>query len=700
MNRRIVMLAVLAVFAAAIYAQRVAETVQVTVVEVPVTVVDRDGNSVRGLTRENFEITDDGKKVPIEYFEVIDLPAITAAAAQQPQDAPLPPAATRHFLLLFDLANSSPGTIGRASTAAKEFVDSQLGDRDLAAVATFTSEQGARMITNFTRNRALLVNAMETLGHPNYFKVADPLMISANRTSEMTSEAKERDGSGKEGKASIAAIEAEMARESQIMQSKTQDNEMRDRLRIQLSNMGRVARALDHINGQKQIILLSEGFDASLVTGREDLGSAAAKAENNDVLTGEVWNVDSEKRFGSASANRDVDQMAELFRRSDVVLHAIDIKGLRGASDVTSMSGGSKGKSFESLFLITRPTGGTVFKNGNDLRDNFAKLMKQQEVVYLIGFQAKSGNRGKFHTLKVKTVGTRGGRVTARAGYYEPAGLTELERVFTLADILMTDAPIDDIDVKLTAVPLPGPKGYARVPVMVELAGPKLLQNLTGKTATAQLYVYAFDKDSKVVDHLQEKIALDLTKAGDTVRAGGVRYFATLHLPPGDYAVKSVVRVDESGLVGFKRNDLSVPAFDKATVVPPVLFTEPGTWAMIVGPSRGDDYAYPFAAGESKYVPKRNPEMVSAGEYTVALFMAGVPTENLSVAPSLVTASGGTQPANIQLIGRTSTDENGMYKLLFRFKPASIAAGQHELRFDVKTKDGTQSSVTLPFIIQ
>jgi VWFA-related protein len=695
MNRRIVMLAVLAVFAAAIYAQRVAETVQVTVVEVPVTVVDRDGNSVRGLTKENFEITDDGKKVPIEYFEVVDLPAITAAASQQQQETPLPPSATRHFLLMFDLANSSPGTINRASAAAKDFVDSQLGDRDLAAVATFTSEKGARMITNFTRNRNLLVNAIETLGHPSYFKVADPLMISAVRNTAMA----DVGTGGGEGKAGVQAVEAEMARESQVVESRTRDGEMRDRLRIQLTNMGSVARTLDRLTGQKQIILLSEGFDATLITGREDLGSSEAKAENNDVLTGEVWNVDSEKRFGSASGNRDIEQMAELFRRSDVVLHAIDIKGLRGSTDASSMSGGSKGKSFESLFLLTRPTGGTVFKNGNDLRDNFAKLMKQQEVVYLLGFQAKAGNRGKFHALKVKTVNARG-RVTARAGYYEPAGLTEMERVFTLADILMTDAPIDDIDVKLTAVPLPGPKGYARVPVMVELAGPKLLQNLTGKTATAQLYVYAFDKDSKVVDHLQEKIALDLTKAGDTVRAGGVRYFATLHLPPGDYAVKSVVRVDESGLVGFKRNDLSVPAFDKATVVPPVLFTEPGTWAMIVGPSRGDDYAYPFAAGESKYVPKRNPEMVSAGEYTVALFMAGVPTENLSVAPSLVTANGGTQPANIQLIGRTSTDENGLYKLLFRFKPASIAAGQHELRFDVKTKDGTQSSVTLPFIIQ
>ena len=43
------------------------------VVEVPVTVVDREGKAVTGLTAENFELYDEGKRVPIDYFEVLDL---------------------------------------------------------------------------------------------------------------------------------------------------------------------------------------------------------------------------------------------------------------------------------------------------------------------------------------------------------------------------------------------------------------------------------------------------------------------------------------------------------------------------------------------------------------------------------------------------------------------------------------------------
>jgi VWFA-related protein len=695
------LLAVVSLFvtAAAVYAQqpRAAETVQVTVVEVPVTVSDRGGNAIRGLTKENFEVTDDGKKVPIEYFEVLDLPTLTAEA-EASQSTPLPPAATRHFLLLFDLANSSPGTIGRAAGAAKQFIESQLGDRDLAAVATFSTEKGARMITNFTRNRTLLVNAIETLGNPAYFKVADPLMISALRAGNDITAPGGESGSGAAGAAEKAA--EEMAKESAVQAGKIRDNELRDRLRIQLANMGNLVRALDRISGQKQVILLSEGFDASLVHGRENLTSASARQEDASVLSGETWNVDSDQRFGNAAAANDVDMMTQLFRRSDVVLHAIDIKGLRGSSDVTTADG-TAGKSNEGLFLITAPTGGTVFKNGNDLKANFGRLLKQQEVVYVLGFQSRaSGKPGKFHALKVKVVNARADKVTARAGYYEQSNMSDLERVLTVADVLMTDAPVDDIAVKVTATPLPGPNGRARVPVVVEIPGSRLLQNIPGKTASAEIFLYAFDKNSQVMDHLKEKVTLDLTKAGEQIKNGGVRYYGTLRLPAGDYAVKSVVRVEESGLMGFTRSDVNVPAFSGSTVVGPVVAAEPGNWGLIVGPSRGDDYPYPFTAGESRYIPQRNVQVSPTNTYRVALFLVGVPLENLGLTPTITSEGGATKQADVKLVGRTAPDDRGVFQLFFDFKPGTLASGQHQLKFDVKSKDGAQSVVSLPFVVQ
>src|SRR2546430_15940830 len=95
--------ALLTLVAAVVSLAQVRETVNVNVVEVPVTVVDSSGNPVRGLTAANFELTDQGKKRDITSFDKIDF-----ASAEQPATAisPLNPAARRSFLVLFDLGFS------------------------------------------------------------------------------------------------------------------------------------------------------------------------------------------------------------------------------------------------------------------------------------------------------------------------------------------------------------------------------------------------------------------------------------------------------------------------------------------------------------------------------------------------------------------------------------------------------------------
>ena len=94
--------------------QGFAETTEVIAVEVPVQVV-RDGEPVRGLTAEDFEIYEGRKKMPVTGFEVRrpgDARGHAAAAAR------LPAAARRHFLLLFDLSFSEPKSVVRAREAA------------------------------------------------------------------------------------------------------------------------------------------------------------------------------------------------------------------------------------------------------------------------------------------------------------------------------------------------------------------------------------------------------------------------------------------------------------------------------------------------------------------------------------------------------------------------------------------------------
>jgi len=152
----------------AVFAQT-SERVNVTLVEVPVTVADGGGNAVRGLTKENFVLSDDRGTHPIAAFEVVDFNVVAKSA--------VPPPARRNFLLLFDLSNTTPNAMTRAKRAAQDFVKGHaVHPSDLVAVGTISVENGFRMITAFTSDRGLVAAAME---NPLNFITADPLGLAS-----------------------------------------------------------------------------------------------------------------------------------------------------------------------------------------------------------------------------------------------------------------------------------------------------------------------------------------------------------------------------------------------------------------------------------------------------------------------------------------------------------------------------------------
>ncbi len=130
------------------------ETINVNLVEVPVTVVDRDGNPVRGLTADKFEMIDQGHKRTITSFDVIDFASPVKAASQ------LNPAARRSFLLLFDVSFSSPLGRTKAQEAARNFIARGLRRGDLAAVGTIDVERGFHLLNAFPTDRNILTPAV------------------------------------------------------------------------------------------------------------------------------------------------------------------------------------------------------------------------------------------------------------------------------------------------------------------------------------------------------------------------------------------------------------------------------------------------------------------------------------------------------------------------------------------------------------
>src|SRR5947208_9199403 len=132
-----------------------AETITVHYVEVPVSVVGRDGNPVRNLTKANFRLFDGKRAIDVASFEMIDFSSPESLRANAKS-----PAAHRSFLLLFDLINSQPSSLQRAQAAARAFVKTIAQPSDLIGVATIDLQRGYRLLANFTTDRIAVAQAI------------------------------------------------------------------------------------------------------------------------------------------------------------------------------------------------------------------------------------------------------------------------------------------------------------------------------------------------------------------------------------------------------------------------------------------------------------------------------------------------------------------------------------------------------------
>jgi VWFA-related protein len=596
-------------------AGQVKESITVSYVEVPVTVVDRSGNPVRGLTAANFEIVDEGKNRAIAGFDTVDF----SSAESVKTISPLNPVARRNFLLVFDLTFTSPSSATRAQEAARSFVNKMIGKQDRIGVATIDIAHGFRLLTSFTSDRKLVDSA---IANPQNFRANDPLQLAGAFFDKETVAQLGSAGGGGRGDSGLGDI-------ARVM-DQAQDQYNREKIDRELNLLTGLTKVLRAIRGQKHLILLSEGFDPRLIQGRDAGIDAQQQEENTAIESGEIWKVDNDNRYGSAGSISLLDKMAAIAKRSDVILDAVDIRGIRSQVDPRE---GFQRKSNEGLHLLANSTGGTVFKNSNDLAGDFQRVIKAQEVVYVLAFQAPASEPGKFHNVKVHLVNVPGGRAIARSGYYEAGGVTTAERTLSNAEIVVNDVPQDAVHVAALAAPFTTGGDNAQVPVIMEVDGNDIAGAGKGNAATLELFTYAFDEEGLVRDQIYQRVILDLSKVGTGLRQSGVKYYATLSLPPGKYAIKNLVHVVESDKKGYSRTDIVVPGNDDVAVSQPFFLEPEGKWLMIKGGTHDKTNApYPFMVNGESFVPSAAVHVKDGVPRRFVVFVQNASPEEITLA--------------------------------------------------------------------
>jgi VWFA-related protein len=490
------------------------ETTTVEVVQVPVYVTTA-GASVRGLTRDDFTLRVNGKVQPIEYFDVVDF---TAMSKEQLSD----PRQRRLYVLVFDLPNTNPFAMYRAKRAAEEYL-ANAQPSDYFAVALANRYGDINFVVPFTRDRNALRRAVATF---HAASPKDPLALTVTPA--------ERAAFTFDNTAEIEQLRHMGANEAadQMIQANLH------RVADEMDALGNLAQRMAPLEGYKHVVVLSGGFGQA-ITPIASPGVPSILRRNGEPQLAAYRNpirFDSYTPFSQRL-------MQKKFAASGVFLDAIDVTGLR-PYDVPSD---------DSLHFLVADTGGQVVEHRNDLRAAMQRLTDSQEVVYVLGFHPPSTGRTQNQIAVRVTGAPRGSNIGYRESYSTTMDKVSSRDGLQLADIIINDIPQNGLTLKTAVTTAP-----KRATVNATLSGRELLALAGDDKLTGEALMYVFSGQTSVA-FARKGITID----GARARAGGldqndIAIAQSFDLPPGNYTMKVLVRIDGRDALALSREDFTV----------------------------------------------------------------------------------------------------------------------------------------------
>jgi VWFA-related protein len=659
---------------------------EVTLVLLPVFVADGEGRAMRGLSGEDFELYEDGKRTKVVSFRYVD-----TTSEDEQETIRQASAARRRFLLLFDKSFTELGGLNRAQRAAAQFVRTGLAPSDLAAVATFDVDKGIRIVANFTEDRALLAHAVATLGATNLTRISDPLGLAADLSITDLALPGILDSTQVVSESALTGVLAVLARRMRA----AEEEQYRRHVQTLTGSLEELAKALRNVDGRKQIVYFSAGFDSRLLIGQT--GSEQRSAAES-IAQGRLWEVDGATRYGDSRLLDLLSTMTRNISHADAVIHSVDVTGLgsdRSLSrtmvtvDPQRDTGGREGLNF-----LAAETGGRFFKDATDLGPVLGEMLEMTSRYYLLGFQpVGSKGPGAFHKVKVK-VARKGAKLSHRAGYYErtPVPLqTPLQRKFEAAQLVMTGAGANELPFASLCLPFPAAADRQTLGLVIQV--PKeSLRWTAGRTTSLEVYGYAVAEDGTVHDHIAQLARIDPADADPDGVTRGLSFYGTLAVTPGKYTVRLMLQERESGKSGVQVIDVTVPPYDPkmGVLLPPVLMEDPGRWVGL-GMSRNDHGqgpAFPFQVGDTQFLPRASLETQPGASETLVLLayepvLPGDPAAPLQIRSSLRDREGRLVPAGLLRIEKVHRGAPGRRTYVLGYVTDPLAAGDYTLRIGI-----------------
>ena len=566
---------------------------EVNYVDVDTIVTDQQGNFVTGLTKNDFDLLEDGKPQKIDTFSLVEIPLerperfllmnkpVTTDVKTNRQ-----PFAGRVYVIVLDDIDISPMRSPQVKRAAHEFVERYFGANDMAAVVYTSGRTDAAQ--EFTGDSRLLLAAIDKfMGRRFRSSVLDEIdrryqnMLLTDGTTESTDN-NTNDGSNNNNNNDNALANARTS-------MAPEDIERTFRATGVLTTLKNLSEFLASVRGRRKAMeIFSEGIDypindvfgigtdTVILRGVQDAITAAARANVN------FFTIDPRGLVGMSTDYMELSGSAMATMEASNSDPKTAFNSRQAFLDEMRVSQ-------DSLRTLADETGGFAAVNKNSFASTFDRIVQANSRYYVMGYYPPTHPRdGRFHKIQVR-VKRPGLTVVARKGYASPRGKTPDEKrrddeVKRAADAKKggadnTSAPLREalnspmqqsgLTLAVQAAPFKGATTKdASIALAIEIDGGRLhftpQSNNTQFTDKLELSFYGINEQAKAQPGVRSEV--DLTLKPETyqrVTLVGLRMNPRITLPPGRYQLRVGVRETGAGLFGTVFYDLQVPDFTK-----------------------------------------------------------------------------------------------------------------------------------------
>ncbi len=514
--------------------------VESDLVLVNLVVRDKQGNLVRGLTRDDFTLLEDGNAQHVASFDFVQIAGPQAVAAPAPS-SPAPvlssgakpaakapvigkdladPSDKRLIVIFFDFSGMEVDEIERSVEAALKYVDTRMTPSDLVAVTSFGN--ALTLDQDFTTDKELVRKALK-----RYTASSGNAGLEAGGTGDA-------EGTGESGNA-FAADDSDFNtyntdRKLQALQS--------------------LADAMSGIRYKKSIVY----FSGALTRGLDN--QAQLRSTINAAIRANV-SIYSVSSTGLEALPPGGGAQSASLRGTGAYSGA----GMRAQFD-QNFSG------TETLVTLAQDTGGKAFLDTNDFGPAFDKIQEDTAAYYLIGYRSSNKLKdGRYRKITVRTT-RKDVKLEFRSGYFAAKDYAHFNREDKEAQMqseLESELPQTDLSVYLAGAWFRLDDQRFFVPVSLVVPGSQVpfVKESDQDKATLDIIGQVREADSKFpVGNVRETVKLALS-SGRNVARKNVQYNTAFVLAPGRYLLKFVLRENATGKLGSFEAGLTIPDLRK-----------------------------------------------------------------------------------------------------------------------------------------